>query len=86
MRLLRSNCSGCRPFTSRLRRLVAMVFCLGISLAAAVRAADSGLPGYVIVPLSNMARSNQACIRTTINGHSTLLMPDLCSTLGLLSA
>ena len=39
-------------------------------------ASPGSLPGYVILPLSHMGRSNQACIRVTINGQPTMLMLD----------
>lgn len=47
-----------------------------MSLQPKARAAADGLPGYAIVPLSNMGRANQACIRVKINGQSTMLMLD----------
>ncbi len=49
---------------------------LGLLTPAPVRAEPSSLPGYVILPLTSMGRANQACIRATINGQSTMLMVD----------
>ena len=38
--------------------------------------AQGGIPGYVVLPLSPMGRANQATLRVTLNGRSTMLILD----------
>lgn len=60
----------------RLTRVLSLALA-GAALGPAVASAATGsLPGYVILPLSRVGRANQACVRVTINGHSTMLMLD----------
>lgn len=53
-----------------------------VALAALLLTPVSGhaqggaLPGYVVLPLSHLARSNQACIHVTVNGQPTMLILD----------
>ena len=62
-----------RRASARLLTLLAAALLLAPTLG---RAAAGGLPGYVILPLSHMGRSNQACVRVTINGQPTMLLLD----------
>ena len=44
--------------------------------AVPVEAATQGVPGYVVAPLVLTASSNQATVRATVNGKSTMLALD----------
>ena len=64
---------------------------LGAALAAACllpgvvgRASAQGIPGYVVLPLSPMQLANQATLRVTMNGKSTMLVLDTGAPLTLL--
>ena len=50
------------------------------------RASAQAIPGYVVLPLSPMHLANQATLRVTLNGHSTMLVLDTGATVTLLDS
>ncbi len=51
-------------------------FALPWLLVAISRASAQNLPGYVVLPLSSVANSNQATVRVTLNGQRTMMALD----------